>query len=50
MNAYDKFVQQNYDQVRKFPSHERFKELAKMWHSTSTKPKKSAAKKSIESK
>ena len=48
MNAYAKFVQQNYDQVRKFPSHERFKELAKMWQST--KPKKSAAKKSIESK
>ena len=46
MNAYAKFVQQNYDQVRKFPSHERFKELAKMWQST--KPNKiSAAKESI---
>ena len=31
MNEYAKFVSDNYDLVRKFPTHQRFKELAKMW-------------------
>ena len=31
MNAYAEFVRDHYDEVRKFPTHQRFKELAKMW-------------------
>ena len=40
MNAYAEFVRDHYDEVRKFPTHQRFKELAKMWEeSKSTKSK-----------
>ena len=47
MNAYAEFVRDHYDEVRKFPTHQRFKELAKMWEaskSTASKTKKSKAK------
>ena len=45
MNHYAKFVHENYDAVRKYPVHERFKELAKMWReSKKPKSKKSTPK------